>query len=320
MVLTDASRCADDVGPPTLSARTRLLVLAPHPDDETIGTGVLIQQVNEAGGEVRIIALTSGDNNPWPQRWLERRLHIGAPERERWGRRREQELTEALRQLHVPENALQRLGWPDMGLTEQLMAPEAGTVDTLAALLNDFQPTLVVFPALGDRHPDHGACHVMARLALARSSARPRVLAYLVHRATLGVENVENIEVSATSTQLAAKQSALEAYSSQLALSGRRIRRMGRRPELYAPVAAATPWLPWQPPAWLQPGLRLHAAGEGICSSWRWADAPLQHHPQHGYRLRLADRRQSSPLFVKLAWDLHALWIFDRWGWCEIQR
>ena len=61
-------------GLPVFSGQTRLLVVAPHPDDETIATGLLIQQVKEAGGEVQILLLTAGDNNPWPQRWLERRV------------------------------------------------------------------------------------------------------------------------------------------------------------------------------------------------------------------------------------------------------
>ena len=72
----------------SLNARTRLLVVAPHPDDESIATGELILQVRQAGGEVQILLLTNGDNNPWPQRWVERRLRIGADERRRWGERR----------------------------------------------------------------------------------------------------------------------------------------------------------------------------------------------------------------------------------------
>lgn len=319
MALTDVCSDTGPISPLALSASTRLLVLAPHPDDETIGTGVLIQQVIEAGGEVRIIALTAGDNNPWPQRWLERRVRIDAPARKRWGRRREQELAEALRHLRVPQQALYRLGWPDMGITDRLMLPETESVATLTAIIDDYQPSLVVFPALRDRHPDHGAAHVMARRALARSASKPRVLAYLVHRATQGVENVENVELHGTPTQRAAKLKALEAYSTQMALSGRRLRRMTSRPELYAPVAAPTGWLPWRPPALLQPCLRLYVVGENMRSSWRWADAPLERDPQHGYRLRLVHREENSPVFVKLAWDLHALWIFDHWGWCEIQ-
>ncbi len=102
---------------PALSAATRLLVVAPHPDDETIATGGLIQQVLAAGGAVRIVLLTHGDNNPWPQRWLERRWRIDAEARQRWGARRYAEMLKALGRLGLGHDALQSIGWPDMGVT-----------------------------------------------------------------------------------------------------------------------------------------------------------------------------------------------------------
>ena len=39
----------------------RLLVLAPHPDDETLGAGGLIQRVLARGGTVRVVLVTAGD-------------------------------------------------------------------------------------------------------------------------------------------------------------------------------------------------------------------------------------------------------------------
>jgi N-acetylglucosamine malate deacetylase 1 len=40
-----------------------LLVIAPHPDDEVIGCGGLIQKVKNAGGKAYVIFLTNGDTN-----------------------------------------------------------------------------------------------------------------------------------------------------------------------------------------------------------------------------------------------------------------
>jgi hypothetical protein len=62
--------------PLTFTAADRLLVFAPHPDDETIATGELIQLARASGAVVHVVFATDGDNNPWPQRWCERRLHI----------------------------------------------------------------------------------------------------------------------------------------------------------------------------------------------------------------------------------------------------
>src|SRR6516162_434303 len=43
---------------------TRLLVIAPHPDDEALGAAGLIRRVIATGGSVRIVWMTSGDGFP----------------------------------------------------------------------------------------------------------------------------------------------------------------------------------------------------------------------------------------------------------------
>ena len=48
----------------SFSPATRLLVVAPHPDDETLGAGGLIQRVRHAGGAVKVVFMTSGDGFP----------------------------------------------------------------------------------------------------------------------------------------------------------------------------------------------------------------------------------------------------------------
>lgn len=48
----------------TVDADTKLLVIAPHPDDETLSSGGLMQQTREAGGQVKVIYLTDGDGYP----------------------------------------------------------------------------------------------------------------------------------------------------------------------------------------------------------------------------------------------------------------
>ena len=49
--------------PLTFKAADRLLVFAPHPDDETLATGELIQLARESGASVRVVFGTDGDNN-----------------------------------------------------------------------------------------------------------------------------------------------------------------------------------------------------------------------------------------------------------------
>src|SRR5436309_73025 len=46
------------------SPATRLLVVAPHPDDEVLAAGGLIHHVVSIGGQVRVVYLTDGDGFP----------------------------------------------------------------------------------------------------------------------------------------------------------------------------------------------------------------------------------------------------------------
>ena len=304
---------------PAFTPRTRLLVVAPHPDDETLANGVLLQRVLAAGGTVRVLLLTDGENNPWPQRWLERRWRIDAAARARWAQRRRAELDAALAALGVPDAALDALGWPDLGLLDRVRRPGQGTVAQLQAVLARFAPDIVAMPALGDRHPDHGAAHVLMRQAIAAWGGTADVLTYLIHGAAPARPT---ISWPGTPGEYAAKQHAIAAYRSQLALSRRRIGRWGVRVERHAvaraPVTGSLRRLPWRPPVSLRPLLWLTAAAErGEAGHWRWRDAPLAA-AADGWRLAWPGPDTAGACFVRLSLDLPSPWIFDRWGWREI--
>ncbi len=307
-------------GWPAFSTRTRLLVIAPHPDDETIATGLLVQQVRAAGGEVRIVLLTAGDNNPWPQRWLERRWRIRAADRQRWARRRSAELQQALVSLGIPPPALQALDWPDLGITGMLLHSPGSAAGTVADVIARFMPDLIALPALQDRHPDHGAAHVLVRLALAGQTRPPALFAYLVHGEA---GSRPFIQIDPTPSQRSNKRAALQAHCSQLALSGGRLRRLAERPERYidlrheSPPAPAS--LPWQPPRWLQPWLQLSVVDPAGARSWTWSDAPLRCAANGTFCLELPAAAHAAPRFARLSLRLPSPWIFDHWGWCELQ-
>lgn len=220
-------------------SRDRLLVFAPHPDDETIAAGALLQTAAAAGATVRIVFATNGDNNPWPQRWLERRWRIDRQARERWGRRRQQEAGTALGVLGLGDRSTVRfLGWPDQGLTTCLMLRPAA-VDVLRAELDGFEPSHVVLPTLADDHPDHSALRILVDLALLASPRQVARLGYTVH----GRDEGERISVGADDDAMCARKlRALAAYRSQTALSGRRLQAMATRVETF--TCAGTPVAP----------------------------------------------------------------------------
>jgi LmbE family N-acetylglucosaminyl deacetylase len=268
-------------------ADDRLLVLAPHPDDEVLATGGLIQVARAARVPVRVLVATDGDNNPWPQRWLERRWRIGDDARRRWGARRRDEARKALARLGVADDAMHFLGWPDQGLTRRLL-DDARASDVLAEEIAGFAPTVVALPALGDRHPDHSALRVLMEVALSRHGGACRRLEYLVHGAA---DRDAGFALSLDEDQRNAKRLALLAHATQLSLSRRRMQRLCERDERFVVHAGLSdtrkPTLEWRgtipgPAGWRRwqthdlllvvgagghaDRLRMPLRGEGVCT------------------------------------------------------
>ncbi|MEO8460186.1 MAG: PIG-L family deacetylase [Dokdonella sp.] len=217
-----------------LRSSDRLLVLVPHPDDETLACGELIQQALAAGAQVRVVFATDGDNNPWPQRWLENRWTLGADARKRWGERRRAEATAALEILGVTHDSIRFLGWPDQGITAKLLAG-SGAETELAMEISGFSPSVIACPALRDTHPDHSALRVMLELVLAGSPhSHCRRLGFAVHGAS---DRSADVNVIATPEQHARKLRALAEHKTQVSLSGRRLAKLAASPESFETIS-----------------------------------------------------------------------------------
>jgi len=300
---------------PVIDASTRLLVVAPHPDDESLAAGMLIQRCLAQGGSVDVALLTDGDDNPWPQRWLEKRVIIGAAGRKRWGERRRREVVAALGRLGVSPRHLHAMGWHDMQVTTQLRREHQASIGQLRAVIDQVRPTLVVIPDLGDRHPDHGAAHVLSRLALHAAGSQADVLTYMVHGTEASAPE-DLIVPDIDAGRQAVKMSAVLEHATQMALSRERMLGIAARPERFdrppAPPGGDTLRLPWRPGSWARTRLRvLLADGQGA-RHWTWRSAPLD---RDGDDWLLALRPVPGPAFVKLTADLSTPWIYDRYGW-----
>lgn len=213
-----------------LSAGDRLLVFAPHPDDEAIACGGLLLAARSAGAARGVIVVTDGDNNPWPQRWIEKRWRIDAAARARWGARRRAEAQAALEMLGVDSVDRSFLGLPDSGLTSMLVRETEVLVGQFAAQISRFRPTRIALPALADEHPDHSAVHVAVRLALTRLSMSAELLVYAVHGASK--DRWEGI-IHLSEEQQRLKRDAILCHQTQMRLSGRRFLHFARDIEGY---------------------------------------------------------------------------------------
>lgn len=169
-----------------LSSTDRLLYFAPHPDDESLGGGGLVQKAMAAGAELCVVFLTNGDRNPWPQRVMERAIFLDAKARRRWGHRRQSEALAALDVLGVSSSTeVHFIGWPDQGITKLLMTASEEAMEKIMGFIQSWKPTQIFTPAAEDTHPDHSSFFVLLQLALDRlhvqgNDSKP-TLSYLVH-------------------------------------------------------------------------------------------------------------------------------------------
>ena len=221
-----------DASPPQLefSQRDRVLVVAPHPDDEVLATGGLIQCVLAAGAALRVLVATDGDNNPWPQRWAEKRWHVDVKARRRWGERRRTEAAAALAALGVAEQDVCFLGWPDQGTTA-LLLKDAEAETHLAGEIAAFRPTRIAAPVLDDTHPDHSGLRVLLELAQARVSGLDcQWLGFRVH----GLKSdLLASPLALSETQRIVKCDAILEHRSQMILSRRRMLDLAMREEVF---------------------------------------------------------------------------------------
>src|SRR6516165_5728513 len=86
-----------------VTSADRLLVIAPHPDDESLCCAGAIQRALAAGARAGIVWLTSGDAFELDADLVEHKVHAGKEGLRELGVRRMQEAREAARVLDVPD-------------------------------------------------------------------------------------------------------------------------------------------------------------------------------------------------------------------------
>jgi len=208
-----------------LDAGSRVMFLAPHPDDDTLAAAGVLRRAIERGGTARILFATSGENNPWTQRLVERRLRITEADRARFGARRRAEATAALGRLGIDAGQIEFLGFPDQGISALLRTGGDPPVALIAKAIAVWRPGILIAPALSDLHPDHSALSILATLALDRngSGLRPdTVLRYVVHAVGVHPEGPDAVHLSLTHEEQELKKAAIRCHATQLAVHPRK--------------------------------------------------------------------------------------------------
>ena len=192
----------------------RILILAPHPDDESIACAGIIQKALKAGAQVRIVYLTNGDHNEFAFIVYEKRITMRQGAFIYMGKLRQKESTKAMKFLGLSEKDLVFLGYPDYGTFEifckywQTLKPFRDRLTRISSVpykespsygakyygenilsdltkqILDYQPDKIFVSHPADVNVDHKALYLFLQVALSDLEARiakPEVYPYLVH-------------------------------------------------------------------------------------------------------------------------------------------
>jgi LmbE family N-acetylglucosaminyl deacetylase len=200
---------APSAGLPTLGASTSLLVVSPHPDDETLCCAGVIRRVLEAGGHVSVVWITSGDGSALSMLFTEKSVLNPVEKVHDLAGKRMLEARTATGILGVNPTQQYFLGYPDGGIQELLTThrssplPAKFTGETrvpysdalfpghpytgeslekdFEAVLERVQPNLILAPSPMDTHPDHAGSGALARGVLSRRGELGKARYWIVH-------------------------------------------------------------------------------------------------------------------------------------------
>jgi len=193
---------------PAPKASDRILIFAPHCDDETLGLSGYLQKAARAGAEVRVVFMTNGDGFAWSAERQLRQFRVRPEGFVEFGKERQREALAALAESGIPNRSVLFLGYPDRGLApmwlhnwrpekpyrsrttghtrspyEDSYTPRAvycgeSMMKDVRRLLREFEPTQVFCPHPNEDHPDHWATYAFVTNALheRRREARRAVL------------------------------------------------------------------------------------------------------------------------------------------------
>ncbi len=215
----------------------RIMVIAPHQDDETLGCGGLIALKRQRGAAVQVVFLTDGGKSPLPA--------DGHLVREELPYARIQEARAATHALGVPESDLHFLGLPDGVLKQLSDESRAAVVDYLCGLIRAHEPVKVFVPHWDDGHGDHEAAFDLAVEAVRRVKKKIDILQYSIWGPWLhplyrpsclrDLRRAYRLPIDAVQWE---KSAAIDAYASQVATLPSGFLARFRRPyELFFPMS-----------------------------------------------------------------------------------
>lgn len=145
-----------------------LVVLAPHPDDESLGCGGLIATLADQGSDVSVVFVTDGSASHTSRTHPKDLLR----------RIREREAEKACLELGVPRGNIHFMREPDSQLQHFGIDRLQGLAERIASLMERYRCSTLAVPWRRDPHPDHIQVHRLSELILKFLRKSPIVLEY----------------------------------------------------------------------------------------------------------------------------------------------
>ncbi|MDR3450385.1 MAG: PIG-L family deacetylase [Alphaproteobacteria bacterium] len=185
-----------------------ILVIAPHPDDETLGCGASIAKARELGQKVRVVIVTDGRASGYKPPTTPDQVAA----------MRRDEALAAIQILGVGAEDVVFLEVPDGNAAQHIAQIEEG----LARQIETIQPRLIFSPYGIDEHPDHRAVAEAMEKACRKVPGTRRIFEYPVwfwlHHALAMIthpERARQLRYVKTRAYTRRKRAAMEAYRSQ---------------------------------------------------------------------------------------------------------
>lgn len=160
-------RFADEV----FSKGDRAVVVAPHPDDETLGCGGAIALLQQRAIPVHILVMSDGtQSHPHSKRYPAAKLRA----------LREAETYAAVQTLGLSPSAITFFRWSDTAVPHPGNPDFAAAVDKCRHSLLRHSPTLLFVPWQHDQHCDHRATWKIVQHCLSSWSQPPKQIVYSI--------------------------------------------------------------------------------------------------------------------------------------------
>lgn len=147
------------------------LIIAPHPDDESLGCGGTIAILTEKGIEVNIVFVSDGSmSHPNSKKYPEKKLAL----------LRENEAMDALKILGVPQKNCTFLKLKDGSVPTMGQDGFHGAVDLMVKEIVKTRPQTILVPWQKDPHVDHRASWKIVDEALRKTNIKVGVKQYFI--------------------------------------------------------------------------------------------------------------------------------------------